>query len=78
MGDVIGLLALPYAEGVMRGDEYAAAMARPGGEPLQCLRARVDAQGDDFRALAEAVASGVAGECVGIHACKFARGRLRE
>ena len=39
----------------MRGDENAAAMARPGGEPLQYLRARVDAQGDDFRALTELI-----------------------
>ena len=66
MGDVIGLLALPYAEGVMRGDENAAAMASPGGEPLQYLRARVDAQGDDFRALTELIVGvQVCGEGVG-------------
>ena len=51
----------------MRGDEYAAAMARPGVDLLQCLRACVDAQGDDFRTLAGAV--------VGIQVCGDGVGR---
>ncbi len=52
-GSLASLTPAGFAAGA--NPDNPAAMARQGVEPLQCLRARVDAQGDDFPALAEAI-----------------------